>query len=475
MSTARPGTRLAFFAPQRLLLGASFCVSFCSCGADREVSAEVASRPDLILISLDTLRQDHCTFHGYERETTPFLGELASESLVFDNAKSTCSWTLIAHMSMLTGLYPTQHGVYEAKASLDEEVPLLAEMLEAAGARTSGVHFPGWMGERFGFGRGFNVGYESARNADEAGELLEDQMRWGPQDWAFTFIHLFDIHSDDARREGSRIYDNPPPYDTMFAPDAAVVLDGIDATKAVYEDATDFTPEMREAVVGLYDGGIRRVDDTLADWFASWEEEGRLDNAIVIITSDHGEGLLERARRFGGHGGMFEEGLRVPLLMHFTPGAREWMREVHGVEESGLMGRRSETVSHVDIVPTILHVYDLPARMVYPGTSLISPVSNDRIVHAQRPPDHFVSYSGALKVDCDEKGRVIRFADLTDDPRGREESRPERDQRAAAMDLALRATQDRFSLEAYTPDRAGELGEAEKDRLRGLGYAREVR
>lgn len=441
-----------------------------------EAPSSPSDRPDLILISLDTLRQDRCSLYGYERETTPFLEELGAESLVYENARSVSTWTLISHMSLLTGLYPSQHGVFEATAALAESVPMLTQLLAASDARTAGVYFPGWLDGRFGFDRGFNVGYESALDAEEAKKVLDGFLPWGPNDWAFTFIHLLDIHSDDTRRSGSLIYDNPPPYDTFFDPKAKETLAGIDAFRAWEEDASDFSPEMIAAVGALYDGGIRYVDDTLRAWFAEWEEQGLLDNAIVIITSDHGEGLRLRTKRFGGHGDLFEEGLRVPLVVHFSPKARTWAAERLEIDEADLVGRRTENVSHVDLVPTILQLYDVPSTIGYPGTPILTPTDPKRIIHAQRPPDHFVSYEGDLKVHCVRDGRVVAFADLSDDPNGLRQGRPEGSEQAElAKELGLRATQDRRSLEEYLPGGADELDEAAKEQLRGLGYVNELK
>ena len=121
------------FTALALLLGA--------CGA----SIEPAPRPHIFLISIDTLRQDHVGLYGYERDTTPVIDELARSSMVFERAYTTASYTLIAHMSMLTGLYPRQHGVLTPRNVLPEQVPTLAERLSEAGYYTMGFHFPGWL------------------------------------------------------------------------------------------------------------------------------------------------------------------------------------------------------------------------------------------------------------------------------------------------------------------------------------------
>jgi arylsulfatase A-like enzyme len=109
--------------------------------------------PSVILVSIDTLRADHVGTYGYARPTTPFLDGFARDATVFENTFTSCPWTLVAHMTMLTGLFPAQHGVVQAELGLSPEVPLLAERMKAAGYQTWALlslldH------KRFGFDRG---------------------------------------------------------------------------------------------------------------------------------------------------------------------------------------------------------------------------------------------------------------------------------------------------------------------------------
>ena len=453
-------------------VGLLICAFAAACGGTGEDSE--AGRPNVILISLDTLRQDRCGFHGYGRDTTPFLDELASESLVFENARATAPWTLISHMTMFTGLYPAQHKVWAAEAALAESVPTMPELLSDAGAAAVGVHFPGWLDARFGYGRGF-LEYRSARDAELAKAQLDEVTRTLEGRWSFLFLHLFDIHSDSLDVDGSLIYDTPAPYDTMFDPEAREVLAGMDA-KAVFEAIPeDFTERQREAVRALYDGGIRYLDDRLRAWFAEWTDRGLLDSAIVIITSDHGEGLGYREPGFGGHGQMFEEGLRVPLLVHATPGARRWLEEHRGVAADRLEGRSQALVSHVDLVPTLLDAFDLPASMEYPGASLLREIPGDRWIHAQRRP-LWISYRGTDKVRYDKNGGLFGYVDLAADPAGIDElgrrDRPTIERAAALAKEAMAAA--RALPDPGAAGASGGLSDAERAGLRAIGYGAET-
>ena len=110
--------------------------------------------PNIILISIDSLRPDRLGIYGYERDTSPNIDRLASESVVFDNAFSTTSWTLPSHVSMLTGLYPEVHGVFKGKQRVGENAVLCSEGLQELGYQTLAVVAGPYLRSRFGFNQG---------------------------------------------------------------------------------------------------------------------------------------------------------------------------------------------------------------------------------------------------------------------------------------------------------------------------------
>lgn len=422
--------------------------------------------PNVILISLDTLRRDHCGFHGYARTTTPFLDSLAARSLVFERAYTTMSWTLIAHMSLLSGLYPTQHGVMESQNAITPRWPMLAQRLADAGWDTFGVYNAPvtWLDPRFGFDRGF-ASYVGSQDAVDAGAKVDEALAGVRKNrpW-FLFVHLFDIHSGNLNAPGSTIYTPPPPYDRMFLADAPERLAGIDAQQWWDVAAVGVTPAKHEALLALYDGGIRFVDDTLAAWFASFEARGLLENTIVIVTSDHGEGLRQREAFYGGHGTTYEEGLRVPLIISLPRGERAGERN-------------DDLVSHVDIVPTLLSALGLAPDERLPGHSLVdgSRAVDEWIFTARE--DSRAALRRDLKIVY-RGDRPVHLFELDRDP-------GERSPLLAALG------RDAFFARAvplldealtqlggyYDPGRAAtaeELDDATKARLQGLGYGGEV-
>jgi arylsulfatase len=329
-------------------LGALLALALASCDAPLD------SRPPVLLVSLDACRADHMSLYGYERPTTPYLERLAEESLVVDRAHCTAPWTLTSHMTMFTGLYPTQHGVNETSA-LSPEVPTLAERLRERGYDTLGFYrAPGWIDSRYGFDRGFRV-FEPHTDGEEALDHVRGEIgRRHRRTPFFLFLHLFDTHCGDLDRSASEIYLAPEPYSDMFLPGARDRLRGLRADD-VWVGKAPLDTHQREAIVALYDGSIRYVDSLLESLVEEWRADGILDRAFLVVTADHGEGLGQRSGKLEGHGEMYQEGLRVPLLIR-SPGGR---------------GHRLPTpVSHVDLVPTILDLLGLPVDPWLPGYSL---------------------------------------------------------------------------------------------------------
>ena len=171
-----------------------------------------SERLNVILISLDTVRADHLSVYGYERETTPNLGRLAQEGVVFEQAFAQAPWTVSSHMSVFVSLYPDVHDVSHMRAQ-SETVKTLPEILQTAGYSTAGFVAP--VLKHYGFAKGFDH-YFAARRARPADVMVAHTMRWLAQDPEepvlqeqpfFLFLHLFDAHLR---------YEPPWPFDTAY-------------------------------------------------------------------------------------------------------------------------------------------------------------------------------------------------------------------------------------------------------------------
>ena len=425
----------------------------------------------MILISLDTVRADHLSLYGYGRETTPELEALADECLVFEQAYTTAPWTQPAHMSLFTGLYPMQHEVQGRDTALADAIPTLAERLREAGYRTAGFYSPGWIDERYGFGRGFDLfrPHEGGAQADRhLREWMEEQTGDEP---FFLFLHVFDAHNEPLDVPGGLPYDAPGEFATTFLPDARERLAGI-SPKDLWTGAVEPTPEQLEAIVALYDGGLRYVDHLVGTWVAAWRRRGILDRALLIVTSDHGEPLGQRDGKLRGHGQMWEEGLHVPLVLRLPAGHPA---APPSIPAGGL--RRTEPVSLVDVVPTVLEVLGLDPAPALPGRSLLGERAPPLALVAQHPSWSVARY-GPYKYVVPARQRQSGREKIYHLERDRGEERPlEREGDAAVFERVraelgpLLGRASPLFLPRAQVQRAAPLDAEGLARLRNLGYA----
>lgn len=336
----------------------------CSVAALLACGEPAAPRPpDVWLISADTLRADHLGCYGYLRDTTPNLDALAARGALFERAFSASSWTLPAHASMLTGLYPVGHGLRDDGVALPPQVPTLAEGLRRLGYHGVATVSHVYVSSAFGLDRGFEVfddsltrgGTRNPRAARVVARFLE-HVRAAPDAPVFGFVHFFDPHWG---------YTPPPPYDTRFAdPGYDGPIDGSYASmeRFLTPDAPMAARDLRALVAG-YDAEIAYLDAQLGRLFEGLRAAGRLENAVVVFTADHGEEFKEHGGL--GHGlTLYGEQLRVPLLIAghpaFPPGTR-----------------RRDPVSPVDLLPTLLEIAGAPRPGASDGRSLLAPARDD--------------------------------------------------------------------------------------------------
>ncbi|MEM7307787.1 MAG: sulfatase [Planctomycetota bacterium] len=311
-------------------------------------AADRGGRPNVILISLDTLRRDHIGCYGYGRPTTPELDRFAADCVRFDHAFSPQSWTLTAHMSMLTGVYPSVHGLSE-ETSLPRSIPTLAEKLNAAGFHTFGVvdRVP-LLHPRFGFGRGFDY-YEqlpdyAAMKVERILGLLDDV---GDEPF-FLFAHFYDAHSDWRRLPYEATDGDLADFAPWYGGDelAWCRTEDLCASRLLVDMAAKrevFDSERRGQMIDLYDAGVRSLDRQFGRLVAGLEARGLLEDSVVLITADHGEEFFDHGQPL--HGQTFDECLSVPFFLR-APGSAG--------------GSSDQLVSHVDILPTLLELGGAP-------------------------------------------------------------------------------------------------------------------
>lgn len=311
---------------------------------DAAAAAEPAAGGyNVVLISIDSLRADHLGAYGYGRDTSPAIDALASDGVLFRNSISTTSWTLPAHMSLLTGRSLLGHGVVSDDRSLPRSVGTIAEAFQAGGYRTHAIVSAPYVHSRYGFARGFDDyddrtiyfetnedSYRSVtgpRVVDAANEFLASAKADRP---FFLFLHFWDVHYD---------YAPGPPYETMFDPGYEGTVDG----NNFYFDPkirAGMDPRDLEHLVALYDGEIRLVDDQIARLRAELDRLGLASRTVVAVVADHGDEFFEHGNK-GHHRTLYEEVLHTPFVLN-VPGRRPSARDV------------AEEASLVDVGPTLL-------------------------------------------------------------------------------------------------------------------------
>lgn len=348
--------------------------------------ARQPERPNVLLVTVDTLRADHVGCYGYGRDTTPHLDALAAEGLRFTRAGSPRAKTTPAMASLMTGAYPHEHGVRDLASPLAPDVPVLAEAMQRAGYRTGAVVGNWVLGEsRAGLARGFDLWSEwlpdvvgvpphdapqrSATSltdgalvalglaqapAEEAFEPRASIVR-GERPW-FLWLHYMDPHGaydppPEARVFHSAAVERLPDYDEATLPRTQPphpprVADYNIPPEARLPDGGVDVAHVRD----LYDGEIRYVDRELGRLFDALRAAGMLERTLVIVTADHGESLGEH--RYWFEHGMYpyENTCHVPLVVR-TP-VRAGSERAVGVRDGEL--------SLVDLAPTLLDWLDLP-------------------------------------------------------------------------------------------------------------------
>ena len=320
------------------------------CGLSACSQGKPQARPNVVLVVIDTLRRDHLPFHGYRINTAPFLTDLAKQSVIFETCYSTSTFTSPATASILTSLYPFQHGVHkglivtlnqQAQNTLlrlnriPQAVLTLSEWLRNCGYRTYAVADNLNICGAEGFDQGFdrlatlnNLGADQVNR--QVGQWKKEMLTGAPY---FLYLHYMDPHAPYLGRK---------PWYVRGADDL-------------------------QDNVARYDSEIRYVDERLRDLFAdlAWDE-----NTILIVTADHGEEFLEHGQT--GHGKtLFNEVLRVPLLF--------WSSALALVPQ-----RIPDAVSILDIMPTIGAMLGMPARKDFSGISLW-PFGGADNIHKPRP------------------------------------------------------------------------------------------
>ncbi len=295
-------------------------------------------RPNVLLLSIDTLRADHVGAYGQKRNTTPRLDQLAATATVFEQVYSPFPSTTASHISMLTSLQPCAHGVTLPDQHLDASIPTLPELLAAHGYATVGITEDGLIKGDAGFNRGFDryrdLHPDTTVGSFHTGIALAEQWLAGDHGSPFfMFLHTYQVHHP---------YKIPAHLRGLFSAPA---------------DAPEWERHQAD-----YDVGLRHADELLGGFLDFLAERKLLEHMVLIITSDHGTEFGER----GGIGharGVHVEQLHVPLILYYAP-------LKGGVRVANLAGV-------LDIPPTVLELVGLEPLPSFTGQSLVPLLRRD--------------------------------------------------------------------------------------------------
>ena len=313
-------------------------VSGCSTEDAENVAAGDGINPaafkNVVIFLVDTLRADRLGAYGYERDTSPNIDLFAGDAVLFERAFSVSPWTRTSVVSMFTSMYPVAHACQDEDDLARDELVMLAEIFKANGFSTAGFSTNISVSEKFNMTQGFDdfVYFERKpwfaehRGRPDPGYvpiegMMDDALNWLREVGDEPFLFYF--HPTDPHWQ--------------------------------YRAPAKFALWGSEQLGDLYDGEVRYTDHYFAEVIDYLRQLGKLDETLIIFSADHGEELFDH----GGHGHghtLFNELLRVPLIFRH-PALKP--------------GRRSETVRLVDVLPTLLELFDLePQGAVIQGRTL---------------------------------------------------------------------------------------------------------
>lgn len=365
-------------------------------------------RPNIILVSIDTLRANHMGSYGYWKDTSPHLDALGKGNILFENTYAPSSLTAPSHVSMFTSLYPLSHGVLRngEMDSFSQDIMTLADVLKSHGYKTAGFSGGGNVSEIQGFSRGFDLWSEIRELVPHLPHVME-WLSENSEESFFLFFHFFDVHGPyEIRKDFLEMYrdieyvnelsarvdhiwekknSQDIPYDQLSIQNKIDlgILKRIESlsTKQAHQNFPQLvkdeyqlllewqkTPDFerqRQLLIDSYDAGIKYTDHHLDRFFNFLKEEDMWDSTLLIVTSDHGEEFMEH--QIIGHGkSLYETLVHVPLIVKMP------------VSFGGMTRRVSGLIELIDIMPTVLDILDIRLEGQMQGESLLPLIRGKR-------------------------------------------------------------------------------------------------
>ncbi len=429
-------------------------------------------RPNVIVYLIDTLRADHLSCYGAENKTSPSLDAVAEDGFLFERCYSPASWTRPATTSLLSGLYPTSHGVLGTDIGLPTSMLTIAEAMQSGGYSTWGlVTNPQIFARGLNFEQGFHRflandcivakdpeqgSLSSCRVNDTAFPLLEAS---GDEPF-FLYLHSIDPHSPYTVPEG---FENP------FYGDYKGVLAGCSlAPKLEFGAIENEIGDQDIAYLkSVYDAAIRYQDDQVGRLLVKLDELGIYDNTILVFVSDHGEEFREHGQ--WEHGGrMWNELVHVPLILSIPEGVHPGLTPPQRVPAP---------VSLTDVMPSLLDLLGLNSAMSCQGTSflpfMLDRYAEDQPVYVEERENlgSFIAGSWKLIWKKQKKGELRELYNLRDDPDEQNDLSEKHPEIVEGLVRQRDKMAERFEATSLIGEaNSVEINDEAKSQLRELGY-----
>ena len=321
-----------------------------------DLKAEVSKDDfNIVLITIDALRADHLSCYGYERKTTPNIDKITEKGIIFKNAVAPSSWTAPSMASLFTSVYPINHGLHGIIVkrnvygnAFSDELTTLAEILKEHGYTTFSVASNTILSESFGFARGFDyfkcLSFLPAPDVNQTIYSWEDKIK--SSDKFFLWVHYIDPHLPyHVRSPWIEHYTSKSEMPNIRnLSKRFLVGHKKEFSIATIDNPAQYRPLAtlyKNNLLALYDSEINYVDSYIGELIKKFNLN---KNTLIIITSDHGEGFLERGLL--GHGNnLYQEEIHIPLIV-----------KLPHCSKKEIIKKR---VNLIDLMPTILHILNI--------------------------------------------------------------------------------------------------------------------
>ena len=377
--------------------------------------------PNIVLIVIDTLRADHLSQYGYVEETSPGLDKLASESVIFENAYSTSSWTIPATASIHSGLHPVRHGAVQKGDKLSMKIQTIAEQLKWAGYETVGFSDNIHISTKADFDQGFDTFFDypskDALTYPDMSIMMDRARAWvrRHQDAEypfFVYMQPMNCHGPYKVPESHRrnLLNRAPSRRFKYykSPMNEIMW------KGKLEKRKRVTGPYLKSLVEQYDTAVRYATDQVGQFLSYLAEHDLYEDTMIIVTADHGEELFDHGGFSHGYT-LFNEVVRVPLIVKLP--------------QQTASTRVPAIVSLLDIYPTIVSILDVDVKTRLDGHSILpffATVNRSFGIDTGGGKDSFLKRALLLSLNWKSRGvirgwvnRKYKYLDIDHDYAGR--------------------------------------------------------